>query len=64
MNFIVKYMTKADIKSRLLILKQQCEGKRRNALRATDDIGDFEHGKAVAYEDIVNRLDNFIDKLI
>jgi len=57
-------MTKADIKSRLLILIQQCEGKRRNALRATDDIGDFEHGKAVAYEDIVNRLDDFIDKLI
>lgn len=56
-------MTKSDIKIRLMMLKQVCVGYRSKALRETENIRDYEHGKAVAYEEVAGRLEEIIDSI-
>lgn len=56
-------MTKADIKSRLMVIQQRCKGYRRKALKETEAMYDYEHGKAVAYEDIASWIEDLIDKM-
>ena len=46
-----------------MLLKQVCEGYRGRALRESEDIHDYEHGKAVAYEEIAGRLEDIIKKI-
>lgn len=56
-------MTKADIKIELMMLKQVCEGHRRRALLETENIHDYEHGQATAYEKVAERLEEIIEKI-
>ena len=55
-------MTKADIKIDLVILREYCKGKNKQSYHLSNEIGDYQHGRADAYEDLIYRLDELIDK--